>query len=58
MDYIDDDFIEEELSIGANFNELEIKLKKELQNLSFIAKDNKEILEIVKRINNIIEWYC
>lgn len=54
---MEDDIIEDELNIGINFLQFKSKIKKELKQLSKIT-DQKEILDIIKNINNILEWYC
>ena len=59
MDYLDDDFIEEQVSSAINFNELKLKLKEELKELQIAIEDkNKQkIKDIFDNINNFLNWY-
>lgn len=59
MDYLDDDFIEEQVSYSINFTELKNKLKSNLEELKIAITDNdkQKINSIFKKINNLLEGY-
>lgn len=59
MDYLDDDFIEEQVSESINFTELKTKLKSNLEELKIAITDNdkQKIKSVFKKINNLLEGY-
>ena len=59
MDYLDDDFIEEQVSESINFTELKNKLKSNLEELKVAIVDNnkQKINDTFKKINNLLEGY-
>ena len=57
MDYIDDEFIEEQISSSINFLEIKNKLTKELKELKLSIDDKKKVKEIIKNIEQILEGY-
>lgn len=57
MDYIDDDFIEEQMSSSINFLEIKNRLNKELKELKSSINNTQKIKEIIKNIEEILEWY-
>ena len=59
MDYLDDDFIEEQVSESINFTELKNKLKSNLEELKISITDNdkQKIKSVFKKINNLLEGY-
>ena len=59
MDYLDDDFIEEQVSESINFAELKTKLKSNLEELKIAITDNdkQKIKSVFKKINNLLEGY-
>ncbi len=59
MDYLDDDFIEEQVSESINFTELKNKLKSNLEELKIAITDNdkQKIKSVFKKINNLLEGY-
>ena len=57
MDYIDDEFIEEQISSSINFLEIKSKLTKELKELKLSINDKKKVKEIIKNIEQILEGY-
>lgn len=59
MDYLDDDFIEEQVSESINFTELKTKLKSNLEELKIAITDNdkQKMKSVFKKINNLLEGY-
>lgn len=59
MDYLDDAFIEEQVSESINFTELKTKLKSNLEELKIAITDNdkQKIKSVFKKINNLLEGY-
>ena len=57
MDYIDDDFIEEQMSSSINYLEIKNRLNKELKELKSSINNTQKIKEIIKNIEEILEWY-
>ena len=59
MDYLDDDFIEEQVSESINFTELKNKLKSNLEELKIAITDNdkQKIKSVFKKINNLLKGY-
>ena len=57
MDYIDDDFIEEQMSSSINYLEIKNRLNKELKELKGSINNTQKIKEIIKNIEEILEWY-
>ena len=59
MDYLDDAFIEEQVSESINFTELKNKLKSNLEELKIAITDNdkQKIKSAFKKINNLLEGY-
>lgn len=59
MDYLDDAFIEEQVSESINFTELKNKLKSNLEELKIAITDNdkQKIKSVFKKINNLLEGY-
>ena len=59
MDYLDDDFIEEQVSESINFKKLKNKLKSNLEELKIAITDNdkQKIKSVFKKINNLLEGY-
>lgn len=58
MEYLEDSLLEEEISFGLNFGEMKHKLKKELHELEILLNKNKDAKDIIKKMYNILEWYC
>ena len=57
MDYIDDDFIEEQMSSSINYLEIKNRLNKELKELKGSINNTQKIKEIIKNIEEILECY-
>ena len=59
MDYLDDAFIEEQVSESINFTELKNKLKSNLEELKIAITDNdkQKIKSVSIKINNLLEGY-
>ena len=59
MDYLDDDFIEEQLSAGINFTVLINNLKSNIQELEKAVEDNnkQKIKSEFKKINEFLKQY-
>jgi hypothetical protein len=59
MDYLDDEFIEEQLSAGINFTALVNNLKSNIQELEKAVEDNnkQKIRSEFKKINEFLKQY-
>ena len=59
MDYLEDEFIEEQLSAGINFTALINNLKSNIQELEKAVEDNnkQKIKSEFKRINEFLKQY-
>ena len=56
MSYFEDDILDDEVSLSLNFEEMTVKLKKELQELEILTKEDN-VKEKIKKIINMLEWY-
>lgn len=59
MDYLDDDFIEEQVSAGINFSALINNLKSNIQELEKAIEENnkQKIKSELKKINEFLKQY-
>jgi len=59
MDYLEDEFIEEQLSAGINFTALVNNLKSNIQELEKAVEDNnkQKIRSEFKKINEFLKQY-